>query len=694
MTPLPGEPPFFGRTTELADLRKRIVHRGMTVVTGRPQIGKSRLLRELRDDLKRENKFLVGYHQASATQNTLLYATAELYQQALADSNWRDQFHILYKQSGSGWTARVGLAIGKVLADTTGRAKGIFNETFSTLGEAAETLRTGGMRTTLAPIATEEIKSLLELAGLVDKNRPLLLIIDQWEDGQDIDGDAVHLLSFLKETQDWPPNLHIILHLRHPADDETHQDAICAWKKIKGFKKESAAVKDYELPEINFNQDGIREELLKWLRDLFPFISEVAEEDIIKLVDGYPAVLKRWLDGQPTDLDHLKELAKDAHALLYPELENILRSLLTEWNSKDENSALDVALRFILLPIPHDQQTWDHIRPYVLHGASPHLLDHFKSIGLLDRESAIPSLGLPKRVEAASTLAIEDEILSPHTKRVLISLIGEFTSVFQSPEDEKSLVAVGILAVLDGAAIRLKVTARPAALTTAAVTLFGPYLISMRVDIFYSNVIADSTELNNGEAKLLAIGMVNALYMAKHENKLLLRDKLLKELRILDLNYPDDPLVRKSLAIGLFHTVYNAIAEGNLEHRDKLLEELRTLTRKYPGDPAIREQLAISLFNTLHKLENIDNLVQREKLMEELEILYHEFPDEPAILAGLLGSLYIDIIRIGEGLDKEGADMERLLSVMTKIEYLIPIAKDLRKRNPHPRLVQVLQQIP
>ena len=46
------EIPFVARDSEITELRERISRRGMTVIAGRPQIGKSRLVKELLKELR------------------------------------------------------------------------------------------------------------------------------------------------------------------------------------------------------------------------------------------------------------------------------------------------------------------------------------------------------------------------------------------------------------------------------------------------------------------------------------------------------------------------------------------------------------------------------------------------------------------------------------------------------------------
>ena len=672
MTGVEREPPFFGRGDEMKHLRERVARPGLTVLTGRPQIGKSRLLQELLAALRQEKTHLVGYHRASATESALLYAAADLYEHALPDARWRDQLKILHRERGAGLPARVGKAVGDVLAEATpGPVKAAFQKTFGALTAADDGLRTGGGRTVLQPVAIDEVRTLLDLADLAGQGRPPLLIVDQWEDGQDPDHEATLLRTYLQEMARWPEQLHIILHLRHPADDQTHAAAVQAWNHVRDFEKSSAAVEVHDLPPIDFEkEEAARGEMLKWLHGLFPFLAEsMSDGELIDTIHGNPAVLQRWLDRRPEDAGELREVARAAHVYHYVEIENTLRQLRDKWDPGDGDAApLDVALRLILLSPMLHERTWPVLQPSVLQGAPDSVLDYLCAVeggGLIERSGDVPSLGHPTRREAAIHLATTDETLRPHTRRALERLVERLAEEFTSVEDETSVVVGLVLAALEPQAGGLGAGGLPTALMAAATTLLGRKLTATGIDHLVSSVGTDTPELAEGARRLLAASLVNTLIHAKEEGDPDRRDALLDELRALRRDHPDDTAVREQLAKGLFNTLNHAKEEGDLPRRDALLDELRALRRDHADDAAVREQLAGGLFNTLYDTKEEGDLPRRDALLDELRALRRDHADDAAVREGLAKGLFNTLNQA-----KEEKDLPRRDALLDELRAL------------------------
>ncbi|MGY8771501.1 MAG: hypothetical protein ACKVH8_24060 [Pirellulales bacterium] len=69
--------PIFGRQADIDYLRERIQQPGMTILSGRPQIGKTRLLEEIRDSIREKasplnSPFLVGYCRSTGQESDSL----------------------------------------------------------------------------------------------------------------------------------------------------------------------------------------------------------------------------------------------------------------------------------------------------------------------------------------------------------------------------------------------------------------------------------------------------------------------------------------------------------------------------------------------------------------------------------------------------------------------------------------------
>ena len=93
-------PEFFGREKDVHRLTDRARKRGVTAVVAGPLMGKTWVLTEVARRLCEEGKFLVGYHESTATESShLLYAVANLYARWLSDSTMRGQALYFWEKS-------------------------------------------------------------------------------------------------------------------------------------------------------------------------------------------------------------------------------------------------------------------------------------------------------------------------------------------------------------------------------------------------------------------------------------------------------------------------------------------------------------------------------------------------------------------------------------------------------------------
>ncbi|MDH4184268.1 MAG: hypothetical protein OEV92_08605 [Nitrospinota bacterium] len=626
------QPPFVGRGTDMAMLRQRIENPGVTVLTGRPQIGKSTLLQHLRDENRANKDWLVGYHMVSVTDSALLYAAADLYKHAFKDSTWLGQLKILYNERGPGLPARVGKAIGAIIAEAAphNSVKEAITQVFGALEQAEETLRTGGGRTALVPPTLDEVRELLGLAQMAGKERRLLLIIDQWEDGRDLEHETALLRSFVNAMSDWPETLHVILHLRHPEDDTNNPNVSKAFNAVRNLERASSSVQRYELDRIKFEEDkAARKTLMEWLRCRFPFVSSEPEIKIFGMIDGNPGVLRRWLDGRPKDIDVMDQLAQKSHLYQYPELRNEIFRLLVQKKVDDRRgAALYVALRLVLLPVQENEQVWIALQPCFMQGAPDSMLDDFRSCGFLDRNCLVPSLGHPKRREAAFNLAVTEDELRPHTRRALETLIDSLAEKFESLKDLKIALFSEAISTLEHSATMLEAAGHRIAMTLATKTLLGQKVSPAQMLKFLAE---DRQPLNSQKVMIISAGLFNAIIYAKENDDLLHRDALLDELLKLQRKYPEDAAVRELLAKGLLNAINHTKREKDLLSRDALLDELRKLNNDHPEDTAVRERLAKSLVNTIIDAEDEDDPERRDTLAKELRELFLKYPDDNAL---------------------------------------------------------------
>src|SRR5687768_12315351 len=114
---MPSEPPMslgsfrpiFGRHHDLGYLFGRIQHPGVTLISARPQQGKSALLKALTNCVKREaghsERFIVGYFEGRGDVDDLLLRSVQsLYHNWLSKSSWLEQAKTVVRQQAGHWT--------------------------------------------------------------------------------------------------------------------------------------------------------------------------------------------------------------------------------------------------------------------------------------------------------------------------------------------------------------------------------------------------------------------------------------------------------------------------------------------------------------------------------------------------------------------------------------------------------------
>ena len=108
---------------------------------------------------------------------------------------------------------------------------------------------------------------------------------------------------------------------------------------------------------------------------------------------------------------------------------------------------------------------------------------------------------------------------------------------------------------------------------------------------------------------------------------------LLEELRELHRNHPDNDLVKKAFAIGLSNAMIIESIDENV-----LLKELRTLHTDQPDDALLAGTLADGLYRACFKF-SVD--IDGNALLEELRTLYRNYPDNDLVSGALTKGLFI-----------------------------------------------------
>ena len=616
---------LFGRKPDLEYLSKRAQGKGLTVVAGRPQSGKTWLLREFVNRLSTDDSYFVGYAQSTGQYaDLLLRSLQDLYTRWLSDASAVQQAKSLWKRHNDTIVARLGTSVGSglgILLEGTTQAKGLggaIERFFNGLRKADTDLRSGGIQLPTLDYDTAR-NLLLVLDNLAEGNKRTVLILDAFDQSEGAKVQAKILRTFLTRLEEWP-ECHMLLATRKP---DTNDEETAALKCAKDLVRASVAAEFWSLPELHLQEDvGERDRLLFYLHDKVPATKDLADELVLELIGGYAGVIGRWVqagarqDTAPQNRADLERLAQNAHALRYREIEELLSKL------KTANEPLFLfSLRLALLPEMASQAEFDALRAFVLQDQTTSSLVGLQADGLLhivDDNPEVPSFGHTKRYEAVRRLICTEEHYKPFARAQAELLAVELASGVNNLHPNV-VPLVAALRSLRSIGADLGVSRSTSGLCEAAASLLGERLSSAQ-----SQLVAEASALVRTHpvvGTLVAMGLLNSLNGAKEENDLTRRDALLEELNNLAAAQADHGGVQELLARGLFNTLNDAKEENDLTRRDALLDELRQLAAAQADHGGVQELLARGLFNALNDAKEENDLTHRDALLDELRQL-------------------------------------------------------------------------
>ena len=207
---------FFGRGALVQTLIDRVYRKGVTALVGRPQIGKSWLLKEVARQLAagHKDKHLVGFAVSTGQLTDLaIRATADLYERWLTDAGYWKQARMVLKQQKRNLLPAFAQTMGAVAKEAPlfGKPAGVaISRAFDGLVRANQTLLTGGLE--LPTLQQEQVRDLLNSVFQVSKLSPVLFL-DGWEQSPDPSLSSRVLDAFLQDLEGWP-QCHIFVGLR------------------------------------------------------------------------------------------------------------------------------------------------------------------------------------------------------------------------------------------------------------------------------------------------------------------------------------------------------------------------------------------------------------------------------------------------------------------------------------------------
>ena len=319
---------LFGREAEVHLLLDRARERGLTVLTGRPRMGKTWVLEEVLRRLMEEDNHLIGYHESKASDCHLLRSVSDLYARWLSDSSMREQAIVLLGQHSESVIPRVGRLVGALCEALQGivvpkEVGKTVRKIFDGLAEAQSNLETGGLKLAAMPY---DIAA--SLANLVAKStgRGVVLVLDAWEQSPTIRSDVTLLESFLNHQEDWPAT-HFILAIRNPELDSTRTNNEAFDRAIDLCGHSAALMVDLE--PMTFAGAKERNRLIAYVRENVPAARHASDDELFNSINGYPGVVSDWV-SRGTKMHSLGELvdtAADAQANRYSEFKQLLRAL-------------------------------------------------------------------------------------------------------------------------------------------------------------------------------------------------------------------------------------------------------------------------------------------------------------------------------------------------------------------------------
>ncbi len=430
---------LFGREPAVRLLSERARQPGLTAVVARPLMGKTWTLLEVARRQVEGGDCLVGYHESKGSESShLLYAVSNLYAGWLSDSSMREQAVSLWERHKGGLVPRIGELTGLLFEKLGGKllapegVASVVRASFDGLARAQKDLLTGGLQ--MDPLSYAEALSITDLVAKISGRR-VVLILDAWEKSPSMRAEFLTLEAFLKHLGDWP-HTHVLLGIRSP-DVQAAPASDDAFKNAGILEQLSPSALRYDLTPIDLSVAGERDRLVAYLHAQVPATGQLPGPELLKMVDGFPGVVSRWMSDVNRDtmrtVDDLDRQALTAQTLRYLEFDQLLDKL--------EDRHRTFAARLAFLP-RMEEQRWPTFRQTLLGDASESIVDDLIAWHVLEN-AGYPTYGHDTRHAAARSWFRDNQINL--TRRVAEGLVEKMASQV-SGGDATSILFVGALA--------------------------------------------------------------------------------------------------------------------------------------------------------------------------------------------------------------------------------------------------------
>ena len=357
---------LFGRHPDLLHLLNRVTGSGLTVVSGRPRIGKTWLIRTLCDNLASTKNCLIGYCATTSESDVMGQSLSNLYFRWLEDATYREQARSLYERHKGKLTEKVGTFIGGLFSKAVPIVGDAVEKGMLALKSLSEDMRIGGMQ--FATVPYETVHDLVTSLSTIMEGRPILLVLDAWEQGQNPKSDFGTLRKFLSNLWDWPDNFHVIVIIRD-------EPKYTPYRELAGELCMSPAAELFDLTPMHLDNDPEEaDRVVRYIRELAPGAQNIDARGLLEMVNENPAVLENWVNAAPQTEAALRNTAANAHSNSYPELEAILFGLF-----KENKDYFTVAVRLAVLYEFTAESGWEPLAPIVLSNAPQYGLTDWRA---------------------------------------------------------------------------------------------------------------------------------------------------------------------------------------------------------------------------------------------------------------------------------------------------------------------------
>ncbi len=382
---------LFGRKKDIEHLLQRVRRKGITAVSGRPQLGKTWLLEQVGWVLESHEQYIVGYNESTGeSDDHLLRTVLDLYKRWLSSASMIAQAESIFKRHRGKLISGAGKLFGIIFKDAV-KLSGIpIDSTFKILEQYDQDLKTGGIK--LSELDYEATLNLTKLVYDETVGKPIVLILDGFEKSPNIQKIFNMLEAFLKHINSWVP-CHILLGIRNPELRTTESQE--AYRLVEDLEKASILASIMHLNPMDLEDVSESRRMIEYVYSIAPFTETVDENTLKRMIDGFPGVIKRIREKPDkkklTQETELKKLVTDAQNYRYREFDKLLPNL--------KEDQLTIAIRVAVFN-RLSKETWPLFREILCEGISQYAWEDLFQEKIFE-SSNFPSYGHDARHECA-----------------------------------------------------------------------------------------------------------------------------------------------------------------------------------------------------------------------------------------------------------------------------------------------------